>query len=347
MLIDNGKTFELLNAIYGNTPNGKLKNKLIDNSPLSDTVLLSLIIENPLPPGNFKNVMQINLPVSKKVEPYFYEKLKTLPPGIAGLLKPLQAYNPGVTTLASIRQEIKRVTMQRQLYLNNLIILLNDTLNNRKEDAIFLLENEGTVHAEQALIATYLADSNYVAAAAKLAAMPVDDPEVADWVQLNQLLLSLFSEDKTLQQLDKDQIQFIRDLANKCPAGLGTSNAQAILHLLYREEFEECPLDMSLKSLQIPEPDVFANYKDENQVLGENYPDPAGDRTTIPYYLPEGINGRIEIWDINGRLINQYNAYSGEHNIHVDTKNWNAGIYIYTLVIEGMPLISKKMIINK
>ncbi|MGI6071354.1 MAG: PKD domain-containing protein, partial [Blautia sp.] len=55
--LDNGKTQELLNDIYGNMSNGRLKNKLIANSPLSDTVLYALMSEYPLSHGNFKNVM--------------------------------------------------------------------------------------------------------------------------------------------------------------------------------------------------------------------------------------------------------------------------------------------------
>ena len=203
-----------LNNIYGNTPIGKLKNKLIKNSPLSDTVLIALITEYPLSHGNFKNVMQINLPVSKKAETYFYERNKLLPLGIAKQLMGLQADNPGVTTLTSIQNEIDLVTMDRQLYLNNLIITLLDTLNNRKADAIILLEAEGTVHADQALAATYLNDGNYTDAANKLNDIPTDNIEVYDWLQLSQILLSLYQENKSVYELDSLDIVFIPQVAN-------------------------------------------------------------------------------------------------------------------------------------
>ncbi|MDD3741092.1 MAG: hypothetical protein PHH30_07605, partial [Bacteroidales bacterium] len=91
----------MLDNIYGNMSNGKLKNKLIENSPLSDTVIISLLIEYPLSHGNFKNVMQINMPVSDNVEPYLFERLSTIPTGISRQLTPLQAYNPNVRTLTN------------------------------------------------------------------------------------------------------------------------------------------------------------------------------------------------------------------------------------------------------
>ena len=347
LTLDNGKTYELLDGIYGNTPVGKLKNKLISNSPLSDTVIISLITEYPLSHGNFKNVMQVNLPVSKKTEPVFYEKLKTIPHGIVNQLKKLQAYNPDYTTLASIQREIDNITQQRQLFLNELIILLTDTVNNRKDDAITLLENEGTTGAEQTLIATYIADSNLTDAATKLANIPVDDPEVYDWVQLNYILLNLYDQGKTLYQLDSLQIQFIRDLAYKCPAGLGTSNAQAILDLLYREEVPECPAEINIKSLNIPGTSDFADTNKEDEILGKNYPDPFNNTTTIPYCLPDDIKGTIEIRDVSGRLIAQYKVFSSENTIKVNTKNWSPGIYTYSLIIKDMPMISKKMVITK
>ncbi len=342
--LDNGNTQQLLEAIYGNTPTGKLKNMLINNKPLSDTVIISLITEYPLSNGNFKIVMYMNLPVSKKVEPYFYEKLEALPPGIANQLKKLQGSNPNYTTLASIQREIAHVTQQRQLFLNELIILLTDTLHNRKEDAIALLENEGTIEAEQTLIATYIADSNFTAAAAKLAAMPLDVPEVADWVELNYILLNLYMEGKTLYQLDSLQEQFIRDLAYKCPAGLGTSNAQSILDLLYREEVTECPLFITTKSMKFNEEKT---YIPEREVyLGDNYPEPFTGKTYIPYYLPEGITGKIVVRDIYGRNIAVYEIVEGKNILEINTQNWANGVYMYGLLIDGEIHEYKKMVLT-
>jgi hypothetical protein len=239
--------------------------------------------------------------------------------------------------------------MNRQLYLNDLVMLLNDSLNNRKDDAITLLESEGTIQAEQTLIATYIADSNYTNALIKLDNITTDNQYVEDWVNLSQILISLYQQGKTIYELDSLDIDFIRDLAYKCPAGLATSNAQSILELLYREVFPECPIELSTRNRMTVAPNNFNenSYVKDSEELGENYPDPATNYTIIPYYLPEDINGKIQINDTYGRLIFSFDANSGKNTIRVDTKNVAPGVYTYTLYVDESSSITKKMIIRK
>ncbi|MGC9331463.1 MAG: T9SS type A sorting domain-containing protein [Bacteroidales bacterium] len=345
--LDNGKTYELLDAIYGNTPPGKLKNKLIKNSPLSDTVIHALLTEYPLPHGNFKNVMDLNLPVRKDLRSLFYSVLQQIPQGIANQLYALQANYPGSISPGKIEQEIDNTEMERQLLLNHLLILLNDTIHNRREDAIFLLENEESLSAEKTLISTYIADGDYDLAASKLDALPTDDPDNADFVTLHQMLLSHYEQGNTLHHLDSSEIELIRTLAYQCPVNLASTNAQSILYYLFREVIPGCPAQMGTKNMPLAEEHpVITGAKRDNPVLEDNYPDPATDYTIIPYYLPEGSRGKIEIHDLQGKLLSSYKLSPGKNQVYANTEKLYPGVYLYSLDINGVTYITKKFVVQ-
>lgn len=83
-------------------------------------------------------------------------------------------------------------------------------------------------------------------------------------------------------------------------------------------------------------------------VLYQNIPNPAGDRTEIPYYLqfPEQI--RFEILDITGRIISTpYSGYrqAGRHILEIDCSGLRAGTYFYRLAA-GSNVQVKKMVIT-
>ncbi len=339
-ILDNGLTYELLNDINSTMPKGLLKNKLIANSPLSDTVVTTLIVNYPLSHGNFKNVMELNMPVNKRVEPYLHERLKVIPSGIANQLKPLQAYNPNVITLASIQNEIDRIDLDRQLYLNELIMLLTDTLHVRKGDAITLLEKENNIASDQVLASTYLADGDYGLALSKLTEMN-NNPEISEWLYLSNILLNLYQSGKTLYDLDSSEIDFIRQMAWKCPVVSGYSNAQSILLYLFNEEVPEC-LEVENKSIKIENNSQDIYFQDDTY-LGDNYPDPFNGKTLIPCFVPENTEAKIIINDIFGRKIAEYGVKQGENNIEIDLSKWNSGIYYYGLVINGEIIEYKKM----
>lgn len=86
--------------------------------------------------------------------------------------------------------------------------------------------------------------------------------------------------------------------------------------------------------------------------LDQNWPNPFNPSTSIGYYLPEGCNVRLEIYDASGRLINvlQNGAQaSGKYNVDWNGTNSigskvSSGIYFYRLTA-GKETISKKMVL--
>lgn len=100
----------------------------------------------------------------------------------------------------------------------------------------------------------------------------------------------------------------------------------------------DCPLLTDTR-----EPSLTQN--DYAQLL-PNSPNPFLDQTQIRYQLNQAQKVKVQVLDVNGKVIaNLEDAWKqeGEHNFHVSTAEWSAGIYFLQLKGEGFTL-SRKMI---
>jgi len=82
--------------------------------------------------------------------------------------------------------------------------------------------------------------------------------------------------------------------------------------------------------------------------LFQNTPNPADNTTTIRFETVQSRDVILEIRDLQGRLVESVapgQLPAGQHSIVLDTEAFQAGIYTYTLVADGMRL-TKKMIVR-
>lgn len=78
--------------------------------------------------------------------------------------------------------------------------------------------------------------------------------------------------------------------------------------------------------------------------LGQNMPNPADGSTTIQYSLKNAGAVSIMITDITGKVVytsNEGNKAAGNHTLNVNTENMNAGVYFYTLTVDGVSVTNK------
>ena len=82
--------------------------------------------------------------------------------------------------------------------------------------------------------------------------------------------------------------------------------------------------------------------------LGQNYPNPLDNQTTIEYYLPsETANARLEVMTLEGKVITSLAlSASGEGKVSLETRNLASGSYLYRLLINEEVIDSKKMSIQ-
>ena len=93
------------------------------------------------------------------------------------------------------------------------------------------------------------------------------------------------------------------------------------------------------------------NVKNNNSIvtLFQNNPNPFTENTTIKCLIPTGvISAVLYIYDMNGRQINSINiAERGEVSITIEGNSLDAGIYLYSLITDGMIVDTKRMILTK
>jgi trimeric autotransporter adhesin len=84
-------------------------------------------------------------------------------------------------------------------------------------------------------------------------------------------------------------------------------------------------------------------------VLKQNAPNPFNNNTVINYYIPAGTNNaQIIISDINGQnLANVVIGGKGSGQITVTAGTLVAGDYIYSLIVDGRKVDTKKMVLVK
>jgi hypothetical protein len=94
---------------------------------------------------------------------------------------------------------------------------------------------------------------------------------------------------------------------------------------------------------------VDAVENTRNPALMQNVPNPFSQNTTITYSVPEKTRQAVlSIIDMNGKIVKQYNLEQGANRQQVISANTlKPGIYIYTLLADGVELMSKKMVVTE
>lgn len=83
--------------------------------------------------------------------------------------------------------------------------------------------------------------------------------------------------------------------------------------------------------------------------LLQNIPNPFSESTTINYTIPENVNSAsIIIFDLQGKQIKKFDLEQrSQGSILVQAGELYAGMFVYTLVVDGKEIASKKMILTK
>ena len=89
----------------------------------------------------------------------------------------------------------------------------------------------------------------------------------------------------------------------------------------------------------------MSNFKPETLNF-KLYPNPTEENFTVEVNIPENINSVIKIYGIKGELVKEYMLNNGSNRIVVHTSDWEKGIYICNLMIDGKVMKSEKMVVE-
>ncbi|WP_370896895.1 tail fiber domain-containing protein [Chryseobacterium gossypii] len=92
------------------------------------------------------------------------------------------------------------------------------------------------------------------------------------------------------------------------------------------------------------------NTSRDNQIsssvsLEQNAPNPFSEETIIKFNAEDGA-ASINIYDLNGRQLQVIPVKKGEKQVIVSARTLSPGTYLYSLVVNGKPVASKKMIVT-
>lgn len=111
--------------------------------------------------------------------------------------------------------------------------------------------------------------------------------------------------------------------------------------------FDELLIDLKVKQSNLLTASI--TELDNGAKLFQNYPNPTNGLTTVKYSLENNATVSFEVIDITGKtVVSQLegNKSEGTHTIELNTNALNAGVYFYSVVVNGNRL-TKKMTITK
>jgi len=104
-----------------------------------------------------------------------------------------------------------------------------------------------------------------------------------------------------------------------------------------------CPQPLNLKK-EFQTTDLVK--LEQEIILYQNEPNPFSTSTIIRYYIPQRMDkAKITLQDLMGRTINEvYITQFGQGSISIETGQYKAGIYSYTLIVNESIIETKKML---
>ncbi|MBA4852160.1 T9SS type A sorting domain-containing protein [Emticicia sp. BO119] len=93
------------------------------------------------------------------------------------------------------------------------------------------------------------------------------------------------------------------------------------------------------------EPDkLFSNDK---ITVSNIYPNPANDFATIDYSITGNINdASMSFYNLLGNEVGSFELDKSDRKLKVQTTNWDSGVYLYQLVIDGKKVVTKKLLVR-
>ncbi len=98
-------------------------------------------------------------------------------------------------------------------------------------------------------------------------------------------------------------------------------------------------------------PDATVNVEEnivaDNVTLSQNYPNPATDNTRISFEMKAAGTVSLEVYDVTGKLVinrSEGTLPTGTHTIDLNVNDLTAGVYQYSLIVDGTRLTRPMMV---
>ena len=77
--------------------------------------------------------------------------------------------------------------------------------------------------------------------------------------------------------------------------------------------------------------------------LSQNAPNPFTEQTEIKYYVADGVKDAfICVFDMQGKMLQKLDVKSGQNSLFIEGSKLEAGMYLYSLIVDGQEVDTKK-----
>ena len=107
--------------------------------------------------------------------------------------------------------------------------------------------------------------------------------------------------------------------------------------------------ESAYKSALIAEPSVSAFDLVDNAILYQNSPNPFNNDSEIKMQIPETIiTAELYVYDLNGAQLKSYAIQErGNSSVTIHGSELNPGMYLYTLIVDGHEVDTKRLILTR
>ena len=94
----------------------------------------------------------------------------------------------------------------------------------------------------------------------------------------------------------------------------------------------------------------YTNEVPDRFILYQNYPNPFNPVTKISYGLKEAGNVKIIIYDALGKEVStliEQKQNAGTYSIEFNASNQSSGVYIYSMIVDGIIVETRRMVLTK
>ncbi|OFY70348.1 MAG: hypothetical protein A3G23_09455 [Bacteroidetes bacterium RIFCSPLOWO2_12_FULL_37_12] len=238
--------------------------------------------------------------------------------------------------------------IERAKLLSELLSLL---MPQQKENEIIpFLQAINTLESKKILIPALINNNKFLEARLEMSSIPVDNFENTCFVQFHSLVCDLAEQGKTFQDLDTNQLQFIRTLAYDNTTTLNT-NAQAVLSFLTGEHFPvTCEMvndcETALRKSGNKANESLEN--DKNLIHYEIIPNPLNHTAKIQYSANEyNISLEVRFFDLLGKKLKSFPLNPNQHELYINFSDLKNGTYLCSFLADGKPISFQKIIVVK
>lgn len=161
---------------------------------------------------------------------------------------------------------------------------------------------------------------------------------------------------KTIGFIAQEVEKIVPEIVNTTNDGIKVMNyqiftallAEAIKELNLKVEELEAVIKSNGESEKLQ---INNDFKSNTVILPklyQNAPNPFTEKTVIKYVIPENVQkASILIFNMQGTLMKSYDNLSNKRELTINGGELEAGMYMYSLIVDGKEVDTKKMILSK